>query len=99
MGANLSRADVERIAELAHLELDETEADLLTRQLDDFLAYAQQVQQLPTANVPPTTHVLSPRAPLRPDVSRPSLPYADSLANAPDADKAAGLFRVPRVIG
>lgn len=99
MGANLSRADVERIAELAHLELDEAEADLLTRQLDEFLAYARQVQQLPTANVPPTTHVLSPRAPLRPDTTTTSLKYADSLANAPDADAAAGLFRVPRVIG
>jgi len=29
----------------------------------------------------------------------PSLDRADALANAPEADAAAGLFKVPRVLG
>ena len=29
----------------------------------------------------------------------PSLEPSDTFANAPDADRAAGLFRVPRVLG
>jgi Asp-tRNA(Asn)/Glu-tRNA(Gln) amidotransferase C subunit len=36
---------------------------------------------------------------LRDDEVRPSLPREASLAAAPDADAAAGLFKVPRVIG
>jgi aspartyl-tRNA(Asn)/glutamyl-tRNA(Gln) amidotransferase subunit C len=99
MSASLSRADVDRLASLAHLELDDAEAEVLTRQLAEFLAYAQQVQELPTNGVPPTTHLLTPRAPLRADDPAPSLPVADALANAPDADRSAGLFKVPRVIG
>jgi aspartyl-tRNA(Asn)/glutamyl-tRNA(Gln) amidotransferase subunit C len=99
MAVPLSRADVDRLAALSHLELDDAEAELLTRQLAEFLAYAEQVQQLPTANIPPTTHVMAPRAPLRPDEPRPSLSPGDALGNAPDADRAGGLFKVPRVIG
>ena len=94
----LSRADVDRMAALAHLELDETEADLLTRQLAEFLAYAEQVQALPTEGVPPTTHVMTPRAPLRPDDPTTSLPPEHALGNAPEADRSSGLFKVPRVI-
>jgi aspartyl-tRNA(Asn)/glutamyl-tRNA(Gln) amidotransferase subunit C len=99
MSGSLSRSDVDRLASLAHLELDDAEAEALTRQLADFLAYAVQVQQLSTSDVPPTTHVLTPRAPLRPDVPDASLPTAKALENGPDVDRAAGLFRVPRVIG
>ena len=97
--ASLTKHDVERIASLARLELTEAEVDLYARQLADILAYAQQLGQVDTSGVPATSHVLS-REPLeRGDVPRPSLPQADALANAPDPAPAAGLFRVPRVIG
>ena len=55
----LSRAEVARIAELAHLELTDAEAEAFTRQLGDILAYATQVQALDTSGVPPTSHVLT----------------------------------------
>ena len=90
---------MDRLASLAHLELDAAEADALTTQLAEFLAYAEQVREVPTEGVPPTTHVMSPRARLREDEPRPSLPRDVALANAPDADRSAGLFKVPRVIG
>jgi aspartyl-tRNA(Asn)/glutamyl-tRNA(Gln) amidotransferase subunit C len=99
MSATLSRADIDRLAALAHLELDDAEARLLTQQLSEFLTYAQQVQELSTEGVPPTTHVQSPRAALRSDQAAPSLATAVALTNAPDADRTAGLFKVPRVIG
>jgi aspartyl-tRNA(Asn)/glutamyl-tRNA(Gln) amidotransferase subunit C len=99
MGSPISRADVDRLAVRAHLELDDAEAEVLTHQLAEFLDYAQQVQQLPTDDVPPTTHVLTPRAPLRPDEPVNSLASEQALANAPDPDRPAGLFKVPRVMG
>jgi Asp-tRNA(Asn)/Glu-tRNA(Gln) amidotransferase C subunit len=36
---------------------------------------------------------------MRDDTVVPSLPREASLAAAPDADPAAGLFKVPRVMG
>jgi Asp-tRNA(Asn)/Glu-tRNA(Gln) amidotransferase C subunit len=35
----------------------------------------------------------------RDDEVRPSLPVSEAVRNAPDGDREAGLFRVPRVIG
>jgi Asp-tRNA(Asn)/Glu-tRNA(Gln) amidotransferase C subunit len=35
---------------------------------------------------------------MRDDAVRPSLPREEALAAAPDADVAAGLFKVPRVL-
>ena len=99
MSAPLSLADVERIASLAHLELTDDEKHLFTRQLAEILAYAEQVQAIDTSGVPATAHVLArPRAE-REDTPRESLPVAEALANAPDADSDDGLFKVPRVIG
>jgi aspartyl-tRNA(Asn)/glutamyl-tRNA(Gln) amidotransferase subunit C len=97
MPDRLTRAEVERIAALAHLELTPDEVDTFTRQLADILDYARQIQQLETSGIPPTTHVLAGRAADRPDEIATSLDRDAALANAPDA--AAGFFRVPRVIG
>ena len=59
----------------------------------------QQLQRIDTTGVPPTASVVSAHAADRDDVVRPSLDRAEALANAPDAARQAGLFRVPRVIG
>ena len=95
----LTRADTERIAALAHIALTEEEKELFTRQLAGILAYAEQIQAIDTAGVPATSHVLARHPRTRRDEVRPSMPRADALANAPEADRDAGLFKVPRVIG
>lgn len=99
MAAGFSRAEIERIAALAHLELQDAELDLFARQLGDILEYANQLQQIDTTGVPPTASVLISDEGERADVVAPSLDRAEALANAPDASLEAGLFRVPRVIG
>jgi aspartyl-tRNA(Asn)/glutamyl-tRNA(Gln) amidotransferase subunit C len=99
MADELSRADVARIAELAHLELTQHEVTTFTRQLSDILHYAIQVQAIDTSGVPPTAHVLSGRPLDRDDVRVPSLDRQTVIAAAPDGDEEAGLYRVPRVIG
>jgi aspartyl-tRNA(Asn)/glutamyl-tRNA(Gln) amidotransferase subunit C len=95
----LTIADVERIAALAHLELTDDEKQLFTRQLAEILEYAQQVQAIDTSGVPATAHVHTGQRTERNDEPGESLPLSDAVANAPDADSDAGLFRVPRVIG
>jgi aspartyl-tRNA(Asn)/glutamyl-tRNA(Gln) amidotransferase subunit C len=97
MASTLTRADVERIAALAHLELTEEERTLFARQLADILAYAERLQQVDTSNVAAAWRLDAAAPPPREDVIRPSLDRADALANA--ADHSDGLFRVPKVIG
>jgi len=99
MAAGFTRAQVEAIAALANLELDPAETELFTRQLGEILAYADAVQHIDTTGVPPTAHLAARDAAERPDVVRPSLDREAALANAPDAAREAGFFRVPRVIG
>jgi aspartyl-tRNA(Asn)/glutamyl-tRNA(Gln) amidotransferase subunit C len=94
----LNRQDVQRIAELARLELTAEELDLFTRQLGDILTYVEQIRALDTTGVAPTSQVLN-RPVDREDVPAATLSRADLLGNAPDAAVEAGLFKVPRVIG
>jgi aspartyl-tRNA(Asn)/glutamyl-tRNA(Gln) amidotransferase subunit C len=100
----LSRADVRRIAALARLELTEAELDQYAGQLSSILDYAASVQAVPTDGVPPYAAPLTASGEaaadrLRDDVLVPSLPHADALANAPQADRESGTFVVPKVIG
>lgn len=99
MSSLLTREELDRVAALAGLELGDEEARALAEQLAAILAYARQVQEVDTAGIPPTTHVLATQERLRDDEPAPSLTRDAALANAPDADRGAGLFRVPRVIG
>jgi aspartyl-tRNA(Asn)/glutamyl-tRNA(Gln) amidotransferase subunit C len=99
MPERLTRHDVDRIATLARLELSDAEKELFVHQLSHVLEYAEQIQQIDTTGVPPTSHVL-PRMPSdRPDEACPGLTNAEALANAPDPSPKTGFFRVPRVIG
>jgi aspartyl-tRNA(Asn)/glutamyl-tRNA(Gln) amidotransferase subunit C len=97
MPDDLTRSDVERVAALARLALTDAEKTLYLRQLTRILDYARQVAELDTRDVPPTASILDEVPLHRLDEIRPSLEHEAALANAPDA--AAGLFRVPRVLG
>ncbi len=98
MSTRLTRADVERIAALAHLDLTADETELFTKQLAQILEYAERLREVDTTQVSATWHPRAGAAELRDDVGRPSLPREDALAGAPDA-APDGLFRVPKVIG
>lgn len=99
MSHGFTRDDLERIARLARLELDASELELFSRQVAGILAYAEQIQGVDTAGVEPTAHAPGSAGAMRDDRVRPSLPREASLPAAADADLAAGLFKVPRVLG
>lgn len=88
--------EVEHIAELARLALTEEEKARYREQLSDILDYAARLQELDTADIPPTSSVLPGRSVLRPDRPRPGLSPQDLLRNAPQAEQ--GQFRVPPVL-
>ena len=58
-------ADVERLARLAHLALTPDEITMFSRQLSDFLAYAEQVQSLDTSGIAPMSHAIGAPTELR----------------------------------
>jgi aspartyl-tRNA(Asn)/glutamyl-tRNA(Gln) amidotransferase subunit C len=92
----LTRADVEHVAQLARLALDEEEVERLTGELGVILEHAAQVSALDTADVPPTAHPVPLVNVLRPDEPGVSLDRDEVLAMAPDAED--GRFRVPRIL-
>ena len=98
MSSTWSPDAVRRIAALAHLELNDEEITLYSRQLADILHYAEQVQEVNTTGIPPTVHPLGVGASGRDDQPSGSLTRGDVLRSAPDAAPEAGLFRVPKVL-
>ena len=98
MADTLTRADVERIATLARLELTPDEVTLFAGQLTAILAYADQVRQVDTSGVAIPTAAAGGAAG-RDDATAPCLDRDTVLSQAPAADRAAGLFKVPRVLG
>jgi aspartyl-tRNA(Asn)/glutamyl-tRNA(Gln) amidotransferase subunit C len=99
MADTLTRADVERIATLARLELTPDEVTLFAGQLTAILAYADQVQAVDTSTVVVAPGTAAGDAAARDDVPAPSLDRSLALGQAPAADRTAGLFKVPRVLG
>jgi aspartyl-tRNA(Asn)/glutamyl-tRNA(Gln) amidotransferase subunit C len=92
----ISKQEVEHVAKLARLELSEQEKEKLTDQLSNILTYVETLNSLDTKGVEPTSHVLDLKNVMRDDVAEPGLTQEQALANAPD--KAAGHFKVPKII-
>ena len=86
---------VDHVARLAHLSLRDDERAAIARQLAQILDYAESIQAVDTADVPPMSHAHVAGG-FREDTPAPSLPRENALSAAPDA--ADGLFRVPRVL-
>jgi aspartyl-tRNA(Asn)/glutamyl-tRNA(Gln) amidotransferase subunit C len=89
--------DVEYVAALARLSLDDREKELYTHQLNEILAYMEQLNRLDTTNVEPLSHVTGLTNVMRDDAVTPSLPRDEALKNAPD--RTEKFFRVPSVRG
>jgi len=94
--ARIDREEVERVAELARLALDDEEKELFCEQLGQILEYARELAAVDTEGVEPTVHAVELHNVLRADVVRPSLPREEVLANAPEVQD--GYFRVPRIL-
>jgi aspartyl-tRNA(Asn)/glutamyl-tRNA(Gln) amidotransferase subunit C len=96
----ISQADIEKVAQLAHLELPEQELKTFGAQLAEVVTYVEQLNALDTANVEPAIGGLTPEG-AKTDSSRGdelagSLGQKTALAEAPDP--ASGHFRVPKVL-
>jgi aspartyl-tRNA(Asn)/glutamyl-tRNA(Gln) amidotransferase subunit C len=94
---SLSRADVEKVALLARLELSPAEVELMTSQLGQVLAYVEQLAELDTSAVEPMAHAADLSSVFADDIVVDSLDRAAMLANAPQHDGEC--YLVPAVLG
>jgi aspartyl-tRNA(Asn)/glutamyl-tRNA(Gln) amidotransferase subunit C len=92
----ISKKEVEYVAHLARLEIDEAQKDKFTSQLNDILLYIDKLNELDTKGVEPMTHAIAVTNAFREDIVIDSIGTEKSLANAPDA--RGEFFRVPKVI-
>ena len=93
---NITKQEVEKVANLARLELSENEVEKMTRQLGTILSYVTKLDELDTTGVPVTTHTQNVTNAFRDDEVRESLPREKALANAPKSNGEA--FVVPKII-
>jgi aspartyl-tRNA(Asn)/glutamyl-tRNA(Gln) amidotransferase subunit C len=105
MSASVSIEEVERVAELANLDLAAEEKPRMQRDLNAILDYVAQLNELDTTGIEPLAQVseLSEAVKdaghgveLRLDVRVPSLDRARVMAEAPETDGA--FFKTPKVI-
>src|SRR5215510_15551362 len=96
----ITKADIEKVAQLAHLELDEEEVKIFSTQIADIVTYVEQLNELDTRDIQPALGGLTPKGERsdssRNDELKPSLGQKVALEEAPDP--AAEHFRVPKVL-
>ncbi len=94
--SSLNMQDVEKIADLARLELSEVEKEAYLGQLTAVLNYADRLNDLNLDDIPPTAHAISQQNIMRDDVIEPSLPTTAALQNS--AHHAGGQFSIQSVL-
>ncbi len=92
----ISQDDVQKIARLSRLALREGEAEAFGTQLNSILTYVEQLNELDTSAVEPTSHVIPLQNIVREDIVHESLPREAALQNAPDTTDR--FYRVPKII-
>lgn len=92
----LSREEVQHIARLARLGVDEADLEKFRVQLSNILENFEVLQQVDTTDVPPTSHPAVLSNVMRDDLVAPSFPPQDILSNAPQEED--GCFRVRAVL-
>lgn len=93
---NIKKKEVEYIARLACLKLNEEEKVKLGLQLGQILEYVNKLGELNTEDIEPLFHVVPLQNIARKDEIKSSLSIKDVLANAP-ATKSK-YFKVPKII-
>lgn len=96
----INESDIEKIAQLAHLEISREEVLIFAPQIADIVTYVEQLNEIDTSNVQPATGGLTREGEdtdsARDDTVTASLGQKAALEEAPDP--AAGHFRVPKVL-
>lgn len=93
----ITKDEVEHVARLARLELDDASIDKFVGQIGEILDYIDKLNAIDTSNVAATSHAISLNNAFREDRVEGHLDREAALANAPE--KEDGSFVVPKVVG
>ena len=93
----ISREEVANLARLARIEMSDAELDHLSGEMQVILGAVARVQEVASADVPPTSHPIPVNNVVREDVVIPSLSPSDALSGAPAT--AEQRFKGPQILG
>ncbi|AZB72160.1 Asp-tRNA(Asn)/Glu-tRNA(Gln) amidotransferase subunit GatC [Synechococcus elongatus] len=93
---SIDLAQVQKVAHLARLALTPEEEQQFTTQLNSILEYVEQLSELPTDDVQPTTRAIEVVNVTRPDETQLADNREELLSIAPEQE--GDFFRVPQIL-
>lgn len=87
---------VQKVAHLARLELETSEEEQFTTQLNSILDYVEQLNELDTTDVAPTTRAIEVSNINRPDQLETFSDRESLLSNVPDRED--DFIKVPKIM-
>lgn len=96
----IDREQVHKVAHLARLDLSAGEEEQFTTQLNGILDYFEQLNELDTTSVQPTTRAIDVSNVARLDTLQPSPEREQILESAPDRETntQGDFFKVPKIM-
>jgi aspartyl-tRNA(Asn)/glutamyl-tRNA(Gln) amidotransferase subunit C len=85
-----------KLAKLARLSLNDKQLDSLEKDLTSIVSFIDQLKEINTDKIDPTSNSLNQDLVLRDDIAENKLSNEDLLRNVPDSE--LGFFVVPKVI-
>lgn len=92
----VTKETIEHVANLARLNLTDTEKEKLTSEMENIISYVDKLNELDTLNVKPKEHVIPVKNVFRKDRVEKSYEREKILENAPSWED--GCFKVPKVV-
>ncbi len=87
---------VQHVAHLAKLEFNEADLEKFTKQLAEIIQMEDELAQVDTTNVKPTTHISRQKTTFRADDNQVTNSRDDLLKNVPE--QKDGLIKVPAIL-
>ncbi len=85
-----------KLAKLARLSVNDNQLNSLEKDLKSILKFIDQLKEINTEDIDPTSNSLDQKLILRDDIAENTLSNEDLLKNVPDSE--LGFFVVPKVI-
>ncbi len=92
----ITKEDVLKIADIAHLNLTEDEVQVFTEDLEKMVAFADQLNEIDMTDAETKIEEATLFNVLRKDQVKPSMTKEELLANAPQEKN--GCFFVPKIV-
>ena len=85
-----------KLAKLARLSVNDNQLNSLEKDLKSILKFIDQLKEINTEDIDPTSNSLDQKLILRDDIAENTLSNEDLLKNVPESE--SGFFVVPKVI-